>query len=88
MSADNVFADAVLEGLEQESPIEFSYRKRGEKEGTRRVVSPWQINCQDCDEPTLVGYDHNKEGIRQFFLSGIHHASLYTLAEYVPPSEG
>ncbi len=86
MSGDSgAFSDAILEALEKEEVVSFRYLKKMDQEGELRILSPWQINCQDCERPVLLGWDHMKLGIRQFYLDQIRNANIDHEELYVPP---
>lgn len=82
---NNKFDDPILKGMEFCHPVKFRY-KSGD-DATKRLVSPWEIIDQGNSSPKLLAYDHNREGIRTFFLEEIHHPALDDSTEYVFPQE-
>jgi predicted DNA-binding transcriptional regulator YafY len=62
--------DAVLSAIEAERPIAFDYPS-GDGLVERRFLSPYQVQESATGAESVVGWDHNREAIRQFRLDRI-----------------
>jgi proteasome accessory factor B len=72
---------AVMQCLE----IEFDYKKPHIKEAERRRVRPYHLANRD-NSWYLVGYDLNKEGLRNFAVVRIQNATV-TSRKFVKPAD-
>lgn len=70
------------EAIHEEQVVTFEYDKPGEPRRTRRVVSPWEIK----DGERVLGWDHDRDGIRMFTLAHIVGVVQPYDEDYVRPA--
>lgn len=81
MTADVV--DIISEGIECESVVQFRYPTQDGVATALRTVSPWQITNDDTN---LLGWDHDRDGIRKFHISRISFAAFNDDEHYARPA--
>ncbi len=60
-------ADIITAAIEREKVIRFWFRSQSFSAPMIRTVSPYELSE---DGESVLGFDHDRQAIRRFFLSG------------------
>lgn len=71
------------EAVREESVVAFEYSKPTDPNPQRRIFSPWEI---DEAHNTVLGYDHDREGVRKFTMANAFNLRPYEEDSYVRPA--
>lgn len=81
----SVLDDEVFLGMaiERQLPIRFAYTDR-DGSVSDRLVSPYEV-IEPVDTPLVFGWDHGREGLRQFHVTRIDAPSFELVEPFVAP---
>lgn len=75
--------DEIAAAIINEEVVSFDYTKQDGEEPQRRVFSPWEPLE---DGKLVIGWDHDKAGIRSFKVDRITGVASYPAEHYAVPA--
>lgn len=83
--SDAAVMDVVARALTESRPLQFVYRKPGQKSGAERRVYPYHLACID-NRWYLLGHDVERDAMRKFLLTRVNQPKL-TLGRFTRPAD-